>query len=103
MTEPDRRRYLRIYLPLIMPPMVAIATHVFLYPWNEYLYAVLFLSGETHITIPVAMGNIPITDSPPRKLLMAESVLYSVPSAIPYYCFRRHLLSGLVTGSVSGT
>jgi multiple sugar transport system permease protein len=95
--------FFRIYLPLILPPMVAIATYAFLYSWNEYLYAVLFLSGETHITIPVAMGNFLATDSPPWNLLMAESVLYSIPPVILYYCFRRHLLSGLVTGSVAGT
>jgi multiple sugar transport system permease protein len=83
--------------------MVAIATYAFLYSWNEYLYAVLFLSGETHITIPVAMGNFLATDNPPWNLLMAESVLYSIPPVILYYCFRRHLLSGLVTGAVSGT
>ena len=70
--------------------------------WNEYLYAVLFLSGETHITIPVAMGNFLATDNPPWNLLMAESVLYSIPPVILYYCFRRHLLSGLVSGAVSG-
>jgi multiple sugar transport system permease protein len=95
--------FFRIYLPLIMPPMVAIGTYAFLYSWNEYLYAVLFLSGETHITIPVAMGNFLATDSPPWNLLMAESALYSIPPVILYYCFRRHLLSGLVTGSVAGT
>jgi hypothetical protein len=33
---------------------------------------------------------------------MAESVLYSIPPVIRY-CFRRHLLSGLVTGAVAGT
>jgi multiple sugar transport system permease protein len=95
--------FFRIYLPLILPPLVAIATYAFLYSWNEYLYAVLFLSGETNITIPVAMGNFLATDNPPWNLLMAESVLYSIPPVILYYCFRRHLLSGLVTGSVSGT
>ncbi len=57
--------FFRIELPLIMPPLFAIATNAFLYSWNEYLYAVLFLSGETHITIPVAMGNFLATDSPP--------------------------------------
>lgn len=94
--------FFRIYLPLILPPLFAIATYAFLYSWNEYLYAVLFLSGETNITIPVAMGNFLATDSPPWNLLMAESVLYSIPPVILYYCFRRHLLTGLVTGSVSG-
>ncbi len=95
--------FFRIYLPLIMPPMFAIATYAFLYSWNEYLYAVLFLSGETNITIPVGMGNFLATDNPPWNLLMAESVLYSIPPVILYYCFRRHLLSGLVTGAVAGT
>jgi multiple sugar transport system permease protein len=94
--------FFRIYLPLILPPMVAIATYAFLYSWNEYLYAVLFLSGETNITIPVAMGNFLATDNPPWNLLMAESVLYSIPPVILYYCFRRHLLSGLVSGAVTG-
>jgi multiple sugar transport system permease protein len=89
-----------VYLPLILPSMFAIATYAFLYSWNEYLYAVLFLSGETNITIPVAMGNFLATDSPPWNLLMAESVLYSIPPVILYYCFRRHLLKGLVAGSV---
>ena len=92
--------FFRIYLPLILPAMVAIATYAFLYSWNEYLYAVLFLSGETRITVPVAMGNFLATDNPPWNLLMAESVLYSIPPVILYYCFRRHLLSGLVTGAV---
>jgi len=95
--------FFRIYLPLIMPPMIAIATYAFLFSWNEYLYVVLFLSGETNITIPVAMGNFLATDNPPWNLLMAESVLYSIPPVILYYCFRRHLLSSLVTGSVTGT
>jgi multiple sugar transport system permease protein len=95
--------FFRIYLPLIMPPTFAIATYAFLYSWNEYLYAVLFLSGETNITIPLAMGNFLATDNPPWNLLMAESVLYSIPPVILYYCFRRHLLSGLVTGAVAGT
>jgi multiple sugar transport system permease protein len=92
--------FFHIYLPLILPAMIAIATYAFLYSWNEYLYAVLFLSGETSITIPVAMGNFLATDNPPWNLLMAESVLYSIPPVILYYCFRRHLLTGLVTGAV---
>lgn len=92
--------FFHIYLPLILPSMFAIATYAFLYSWNEYLYAVLFLSGETKITIPVAMGNFLATDNPPWNLLMAESVLYSIPPVILYYCFRRHLLKGLVAGSV---
>jgi multiple sugar transport system permease protein len=46
------------------------------------------------------MGNFLATDNPPWNILMAESVLYSIPPVILYYCFRRHLLSGLVSGAV---
>jgi multiple sugar transport system permease protein len=78
----------RIYLPLILPPMVAIATWTYSFPYsrNEHPYAVLFLSGETHITIPLAMGSFLATDNPPWDLLMAESVLYSIPPVILYHC-----------------
>jgi ABC-type glycerol-3-phosphate transport system permease component len=34
---------------------------------------------------------------------MTVSVLYSIPPVIFYYCFRRHLVSGLVSGAVTGT
>ena len=33
---------------------------------------------------------------------MTVAVLYSIPPVIFYYCFRRHLVSGLVTGAVTG-
>ena len=80
---------------------MAIAAYAFLCSWSEYLYAVLFLSGETHITIPVAMGNFLATDDAPWNILMTVAVLYSIPPVIFYYCFRRHLVSGLVTGAVT--
>ena len=35
--------FFRIYLPLIMPPMIAIATYAFLFSWNEYIYVLIFV------------------------------------------------------------
>lgn len=61
------------YLPLIRPPLIAIGTYAFLYAWNEYLYALLLLTGEPRIPLPVAMGNFLTTDNAPWNLLMAVS------------------------------
>ena len=36
-------------------PLIAIGTHAFLNAWSEYLYAVLLLTGEPPVTLPVAM------------------------------------------------
>ncbi len=94
--------FLHLYLPLIIPPLVAIGTYAFLYAWNEYLYALLLLTGEQHIPLPVAMGNFLTTDNAPWNLLMAVSTAYSIPPVILYYCFKRYLVSGLVSGAVSG-
>ena len=95
--------FLRLYLPLILPPLVAIGTYAFLYAWNEYLYALLLLTGERNIPLPVAMGNFLTTDNAPWNLLMAVSTVYAIPPVILYYCFKRYLVSGLVSGAVTGT
>jgi multiple sugar transport system permease protein len=92
-----------LYLPLIVPPLIAIGTYAFLYAWNEYLYALLLLTGEQKIPIPVAMSNFLTTDNAPWNLLMAVSTVYAIPPVILYYCFKRYLVSGLVSGAVSGT
>ena len=87
---------------LIIPPLIAIGTYAFLYAWNEYLYALLLLTGEQHIPLPVAMSNFLTTDNAPWNLLMAVSTVYSIPPVVLYYAFKRYLVSGLVTGAVSG-
>ena len=94
--------FFHLYLPLIRPPLIAIGTYAFLYAWNEYLYALLLLPGESRIPLPVAMGNFLTTDNAPWNLLMAVSTVYSIPPVVLYYCFKRYLVSGLVSGAVSG-
>lgn len=94
--------FFHLYLPLILPPLIAIGTYAFLYAWNEYLYALLLITGEQHIPLPVAMGNFLTTDNAPWNLLMAVSTVYSIPPVILYYCFKRYLVSGLVSGAVAG-
>lgn len=97
------RTFWYLYLPLIVPPLIAIGTYAFLYAWNEYLYALLLLTGEQRIPLPVAMGNFLTTDNAPWNLLMAVSTVYAIPPVVLYYCFKRYLVGGLVSGAVSGT
>ena len=54
-----------VYLPLIMPSLVAVGTYALLLAWNEYLYAFLLLSRDTDITLPVALGNFLAADDSP--------------------------------------
>ena len=54
-----------VYVPLMMPSLVAIGTYAVLLAWNEYLYAFLLLSNERDITLPVALGNFLAADDSP--------------------------------------
>jgi multiple sugar transport system permease protein len=93
----------RIYLPLVLPTLIAIGTYAFFFAWNEYLYAVLFLQSEQMFTLPISMGTFLTGDEAPWNLLMALSTIYAIPPVVFYYFFRRYLTTGLVSGAVQGT
>ena len=89
-----------VYLPLMMPSLVAIGTYAILLAWNEYLYAFLLLSKDTDITLPVALGNFLAADDSPWELLMTTGFIYALPPAAVYYAFRRYMVGGLTAGAV---
>ena len=89
-----------VYLPLMVPTLVAVGTYALLLAWNEYLYAFLLLSKETDLTLAVALGNFLAADDSPWELLMATGFLYALPPAAIYYAFKRYMVSGLTAGAV---
>jgi multiple sugar transport system permease protein len=91
-----------VYLPLMMPSLVAIGIYALLLAWNEYLYAFLLLSKDTDITLPVALGNFLAADDSPWELLMTTGLIYALPPAAIYYVFRRYMVGGLTVGAVKG-
>ena len=83
-----------VYLPLMIPSLVAVGTYALLLAWNEYLYAFLLLSKDTEITLPVALGNFLAADDSPWELLMTTGLFYALPPAAMYYAFRRYMVGG---------
>lgn len=89
-----------VYLPLMVPSLVAVGTYALLLAWNEYLYAFLLLSSDRSVTVAVALGNFLQADDSPWELLMATGILYALPPAAIYYAFKRYMVSGLTAGAV---
>lgn len=89
-----------VYLPLMVPSLVAVGTYALLLAWNEYLYAFLLLSKDTSVTLAVALGNFLSADDSPWELLMATGLIYALPPAAIYYVFKRYMVSGLTAGAV---
>jgi multiple sugar transport system permease protein len=94
--------YLRIYLPLMAPALVAIGTYAFLLAWNEYLYQFLLLSSDRSMTVPVALARFLNSDVAPWNYMMATAIIYAIPPATIYYLFRRRMRAGLTMGGVKG-
>lgn len=89
-----------VYIPLMMPSLVAVGIYALLLAWNEYLYAFLLLSKDTNVTLAVALGNFLAADDSPWELLMTTGLIYAMPPAAIYYVFRRYMVSGLTAGAV---
>ncbi|WP_395703610.1 carbohydrate ABC transporter permease [Aquabacterium sp.] len=89
-----------VYLPLMVPSLVAVGTYSLLLAWNEYLYAFLLLSNDKSVTLSVALGNFLAADDSPWELLMTTGLIYALPPAAIYYAFKRYMVSGLTAGAV---
>ena len=89
-----------VYLPLMVPSLVAVGTYALLLAWNEYLYAFLLLSNDTSVTLAVALGSFLSADDSPWELLMTTGLIYAMPPAAIYYTFKRYMVSGLTAGAV---
>lgn len=94
--------YLRIYLPLMAPALVAVGTYALLLAWNEFLYQFLLLSSMGSMTVPVALAQFLNSDQSPWNYMMATAIVYALPPIAIYYAFRRRMTAGLTMGGVKG-
>jgi multiple sugar transport system permease protein len=94
--------YLRIYLPLMAPALVAVGTYALLLAWNEYLYQFLMLSDKRSMTVPVALAAFLNSDEAPWNYMMATAIVYAVLPIAIYYMVRGRMSAGLTVGGVKG-
>ena len=94
--------YLRIYLPLMAPALVAVGTYALLLAWNEYLYQFLLLSSTKSMTVAVALDQFFDSDEAPWNYMMSTTIVYSLPPIAIYFALRRYMVAGLTMGGVKG-
>jgi multiple sugar transport system permease protein len=92
----------RVLLPLAAPGIVASAIFAFTLSWNEFLYALIFITDETMITVPVGLNLLIYGDVFHWGQLMAASVITTVPVVALYMFIHRWMVEGLAAGSVKG-
>jgi len=89
----------RIVLPIALPGIAATAMYMFMIAWNEYLYALLFLVQERSLwTAPLGIAQLTEFDTP-VTILLAGSVVVTIPVVVLFIFAQRLLISGLATGA----
>lgn len=92
----------RIVLPLAAPALAAVSLYVFMIAWNEFLYALLFLTQSPELwTLPLGLQQLDSQEIP-RTVLMAGAVVISLPVILIFFVAERFLVEGLTAGSVKG-
>jgi multiple sugar transport system permease protein len=100
----SRTRILRsIVIPLAMPTIVSTGLYVFMIAWNEFLFALLFLTADRNLwTVSLGLSQLSNGIEVSKTVLMAGSVLLTVPIIVLYGLTERALTEGLTSGADKG-
>jgi multiple sugar transport system permease protein len=93
----------RVSLPLAMPAIISNALFVFMIAWNEFLFALLFLIEERdRWTVSLGLSQLAGSIEVPTTVLMAGSVIITLPIIIIFFASERLLTEGLTAGAEKG-
>jgi multiple sugar transport system permease protein len=92
----------RVVLPLAAPGLLAAALYAFTQAWNEFLYALVFITDARLRTLPVGLASFITGDVYGWGYLMAGAVLTTLPVIAAYIYLQKYMVEGLTAGSVKG-
>jgi len=92
-----------VSLPLAMPAIASNALFIFMIAWNEFLFALLFLlEKRPNWTVSLGLSQLSGGIEVPTTVLMAGSVILTVPIIALFFLSERWLAGGLTAGAEKG-
>jgi multiple sugar transport system permease protein len=92
-----------VILPQAVPGIISTALFTFILAWNEYLYALVLVNTDEARPLTTGVMNMLITAfNIEWSLLMAASVMMSLPVIIVFALLQKHLTRGFGAGGVKG-
>ena len=91
-----------VVLPVVMPSVAASAVIAFFHGWNEYVFALTFITDEGLKPASVGLAGFIGEISTPIQSVMAVGVVYTLPAVVLYLIMQRFIVSGMAAGSVKG-
>jgi multiple sugar transport system permease protein len=95
--------FFRIIMPLSLPAVAVTAVFTFIWTWNDFFSALIYLTDQKLLTVPVAL-NLFLDSQGMSDFggLFAMSVLSLVPLLIVFALAQRYLVEGIATTGLKG-
>lgn len=94
------RLYWSVVLPLLRPALGTVGVLIFIASWNSYIWPLVMMRTDEMLTLPVGVATLKGDQLPEYGMLMAASVLSSVPIIIAFLIMQRQFIAGLTQGAV---
>lgn len=96
--------FIRVIAPLAMPAIVTTAILVFIFCWNDFLFAISLTSTQRARTVPAAIAFFTGSShfQQPIGSIAAAAVVITIPVVLFVLLFQRRIISGLTSGAVKG-
>lgn len=96
------RAFFTVIVPLARPGIAATAAFVFFTAWQDFMFALVFLTDEAKRTLPLGVLGYMGQYTVQWGQLMAASTLLLLPILALFVAVQRHFVAGLTAGAVKG-
>jgi len=96
----ELRIFRSVVVPVLKPIIVTLAVFTLLGTWNDFMWPLIVLTDEQRYTLPVALASLSREHVQDNELMMAGSVLTTLPVLLVFLFLQRYYIQGLLVGSV---
>ena len=92
----------KIIIPLSLAGIASVFIYCFMIAWNDYLFAVVFISSPEYFTLPIGLNALFNTPDYIWGRMMAASLITALPVVIMYAVSEKFIRGNMVAGGVKG-
>ena len=96
------RQYWQVILPLCRPALAAMAIFTFTYAWEDFLWPLIVVSSSDRYTAPLGLALFVVKNRTSWNLLMAGSVVATLPMIVTFLVFQRRFIQGISMTGLKG-
>jgi multiple sugar transport system permease protein len=96
------RIFRSVIVPVLKPIIVTLAVFTILGTWNDFMWPLIVFSDQELYTLPVALASLSREHVQDHELMMAGSVVTTLPVLVVFLLLQRYYIHGLMAGGLKG-